>query len=67
MTISPGQLATAEDVNAALAARLSVTGGEVVGPLRLTGLPQAQSDGSAPVGAVTGDLYINGGFVCIAP
>ncbi len=39
----------------------------VTGPLRLTGLPQAQSDGSPPIGAVTGDLYINGGVLCVTP
>ena len=36
-------------------------------PVNLAGLPHAQPDGSPPVGAVTGDIYINGGFLCIAP
>jgi hypothetical protein len=30
-------------------------------------LPAARPDGSPPVGAVSGTLYSNGGFVCIAP
>lgn len=35
--------------------------------LNLAGLPQAQPGGLPPVGAVTGDVFINGGFLCIAP
>jgi len=45
---------------------LPLTGGAVTGPLNLSALPSAQPDGSPPVGAKPGDLYINGGFVCIA-
>lgn len=30
-------------------------------------LPLAQPDGSAPVGAISGTFYNNGGFVCVAP
>jgi hypothetical protein len=38
----------------------------------IQGLPYSQPDGSPPVGAKTGDVYINGapgrgGFLCIAP
>jgi hypothetical protein len=40
--------------------------GDLTGPLNIVSLPNAQPDGSPPVGAVTGDLYINGGFLCIA-
>jgi hypothetical protein len=36
------------------------------GPVNLAGLPQAQPDGSPPAGAIKGDLYINGGFICVA-
>jgi len=36
------------------------------GPTNISGLPDAQPDGSPPVGAKPGDLYINGGFLCIA-
>jgi hypothetical protein len=44
----------------------------VVGPpgppaTNLAGLPLAQPDGSAPLSAISGDLYNNGGFVCIKP
>ena len=35
--------------------------------INMAGMPHAKPDGSAPDGAVTGDLYNNGGFVCIAP
>lgn len=34
-------------------------------PTNLSGLPNAQPDGSPPASAVPGDLYNNGGFVCI--
>ena len=37
------------------------------GRVNLAGLPLAQADGSAPAGAVTGDAYNNGRFVCVAP
>ena len=42
------------------------------GPANIKNLPYSQPDGSPPVGAKTGDLYINGvvgkgGFLCIAP
>jgi len=53
--------------------KLSVSnGGTINGPLTVTklnvsNLPQSNPDGSPPAGSVKGDLYINGGFVCIAP
>ena len=43
-----------------------VAGRALVGPVNIKNLPNAQSDGSPPVGAVPGDVYINGGFLCIA-
>lgn len=46
---------------------LPLSGGAISGPLNLSGLPNAQPDGSPPFGAARGDLYINGGFLCIAP
>ena len=41
--------------------------GPVVPPVSGYNLPNAQPDGSPPVGAKTGDLYTNGGFVCVTP
>jgi hypothetical protein len=35
--------------------------------VNLAGLPNAQPDGSPPVGAKTGDVFINGGVLCVAP
>jgi hypothetical protein len=29
-------------------------------------MPPAQPDGSPPIGAEAGDIYDNGGFVCVA-
>ena len=45
------------------------SGGATVfgGPMNMAHLPLAQSDGSPPVGAISGDLYNNGGFVCVKP
>jgi len=51
---------------------LPLAGGIVTGPLtvpslNISAIPNAQPDGSPPVGAKRGDIYNNGGFVCIAP
>ena len=51
---------------------LPISGGNMTGKLtvpllNLAGIPVAKPDGSPPTGAVTGDVYINGGFLCIAP
>jgi hypothetical protein len=60
-----GELLYAEDLNEAIAGRLAITGGTIA-TLNISNLPNAQPDGSPPVGAVKGDLYNNGGFVCVA-
>ena len=39
----------------------------IAGRFNAAGLPQAQSDGSPPAGSRTGDIYINGGVLCVAP
>jgi hypothetical protein len=44
----------------------AITGGPYL-PISGSNLPAAQPDGSAPAGAARGDLYNNGGFLCIAP
>jgi hypothetical protein len=51
---------------------LPLSGGTLSGPLtvpalNISAIPNAQPDGSPPVGAKRGDIYNNGGFVCIAP
>jgi hypothetical protein len=51
---------------------LPLTGGTVSGPLtvqrlNISSIPPAQPDGSPPAGSVHGDIYNNGGFLCIAP
>jgi hypothetical protein len=51
---------------------LPLTGGTVAGPvsvtrLNISSLPFAQPDGSPPVGALSGDIYNNGGFLCVKP
>jgi hypothetical protein len=38
-----------------------------VARLNISNIPLAKSDGSPPAGSIKGDLYNNGGFVCIAP
>lgn len=48
---------------AALALRSYIFGGAI----NMPSLPNAQPDGTPPVGAVKGDLYNNGGFVCVTP
>jgi hypothetical protein len=35
--------------------------------LNISNIPLAKPDGSPPDGSIKGDLYNNGGFVCIAP
>jgi hypothetical protein len=61
-----------QQLNAATAAFLPLTGGTVSGPLtvqrlNISSIPPAQPDGSPPAGSVHGDIYNNGGFLCIAP
>lgn len=41
-------------------------GAVTVSRLNISNIPLAQPDGSPPVGAVRGDVYDNGGFLCIA-
>jgi hypothetical protein len=38
-----------------------------LGGLNMAGMPHAKPDGSPPDGAQSGDLYNNGGWVCITP
>ena len=51
---------------------LPLTGGTVSGDLiaagrvNISNIPAAKADGSPPDGAVKGDIYNNGGFLCIA-
>jgi hypothetical protein len=51
---------------------LPIAGGTMTGPLtvprlNISSIPPAQPDGSPPAGSVHGDIYNNGGFLCIAP
>ena len=53
-------------------ATLSMAGGTLTGALtvprlNISNIPLANPDGSPPAGAVHGDLYNNGGFVCVTP
>ena len=59
----------AADLNAAIANSIPETpaGTPTLPGLNISNIPLARPDGSPPVGAIKGDLYNNGGFVCIAP